>query len=208
MRDVTLCNIIFLLLGVASFLLGLVNLGSSSSQYVGWMVVAGVGAVMFGAVNLYLILAEEKKIEKHTKLAEDLFMRTFGKKADKAEPILRKTCTLDTLAQILSDETMRAKFRSGKKVYKGTVDVKNEVLYMEEPELAPVYADESIPLWKEVSKLHKNGMPKKVEYYDGNEFPHGEEYLDENGALKKGSWRRHKGREEYWNPKKQEWEPI
>lgn len=208
MRDVTLCNIIAFLFGLASLLLALVYLGSSSSQYVRWIVVTGAGAVIFGAVNLYLVLAQQKEIEKRTKLAEDLFIRTFGKKADKVEPILREICTLGPLAQILSDKTMRAKFRSGKKVYKGTVDVKNEVLHIEEPELVPVYADESIPLWKEVSKLHKNGTPKKVEYYDGNEFPLGEEYFDENGGLKKGSWRRYKGREEYWNPEKQEWEPI
>ena len=34
------------------------------------------------------------------------------------------------------------------------------------------------------------------------------DYLSEDGSLLKGSWRRYKGAEEYWNPKKEVWEPV
>jgi len=199
--------IIGVLLGLIALFISLLNWGSPS-PYFEWVVILFVCYLVTGAVNVYMNYAEVKEIDKHTKLAEDLFIRNFGKKADKVEPILRKTCRYGPLAQILSDKTLRVKFWSENTVSKGTVDVKSEVLYLEEPELMPVYADESIPLWKEVSKIYSGGMPKKVEFYDENELVHGQEYLDKNGALKEGSWRRYKGTEEYWDPKKQKWKPI
>lgn len=194
-------------LATVSFLLTLASWQSSSSPYFKWAVITYVGCMITGAVNLYLSIIRQKEIRKHTQLAERLFLHNFGKEADKTEIILRRTYTVGPLKQLLSDKIEWVKFWSENKVYKGTLDVKNQALYMDEPVLTPVYADKSEPLWKEISKTYGNGTPKKVEFYDGTEFPHGEEYLDDEGALKSGSWRRYKGNMEYWNPKKHVWEP-
>lgn len=192
-----------------SFLLSLYYLmGSHFNTWVEWLLVVQLGAMLVGAVNIYLNRTRTKEIEKHTLLAEDLFFRNFGKRADKTEIILRHTFPSDSLKEVVSDKTEWVKFWSDNQVLKGRVDVINQVLYIEEPELTPVYTEGSVPLWKEVTSLYSNGMPRKVEFYDDTEFPHREEYFDKNGALKKGSWRRCKGSMEYWDPKKEAWEPV
>lgn len=195
-------------LGTISFLLTLASWQSPSSPYFKWAAAMSIGCLVIGVVNVYFNYARSREVKKHTRLAEELFLHHFGKKADKTEIILRHTYRVGPLKRLLSDKTEWAKFWSQNKVYKGTVDVENQVLYIEEPEFVPVYADESVPLWKEVTRVYSNGMPKKVEFYDDTEFPHREEYLDKSGALKSGSWRRLKGSMEYWNPKKQIWEPV
>jgi hypothetical protein len=58
-----------------------------------------------------------------------------------------------------------------------------------------------------VMKVHKNGKPKKTVCYDEHEKVCGEEYFDETGERKRGSWKRHKGIEVYWNQRKKVWEP-
>ena len=167
-----------------------------------------LAAIAVGAVNVYSTHHKQKKLEKVKKLAEKLFLLNIGKRADRVELILRPTPTYDRLNQGFSDKTTQVKFWLEDEISKGIVDIKYEVLYMKEPVILPVYAGELIPVWKEVTKMHKNGMPKKVEFYDSTELPHRMDYLDEKGDLKKGSWRRAEGIVEYWNPKAQVWEPI
>ena len=79
-------------------------------------------------------------------------------------------------------------------------------MHLKEPSSLSVDAD-SVSVWKYAVKIHSNGKPKTTIYYDENEQLCGKEYLDEKGALKRGSWRRSKGIEVYWNPGKQVWEP-
>lgn len=158
-------------------------------------------------VLLIIICYERRTFKENRKLGETLFLREFGVKPDKVEPLLLPPVSKYRLKEGISKKSFYIKFLSQGKVLKGVIDKENQVLYMEEPVLLPVYADDTVSAWKYVVKIHSNGKPKKVVYYDENEQLCGEEYLDENGVLKRASWRRLKGIEVYWNPKKQVWEP-
>ena len=72
----------------------------------------------------------------------------------------------------------------------------------------PVCVGEDVPVWKEVTKMLKSGMPHKIESYDDYDLLHRVDYLDEKGVLCRGSWKRREGIEEYWNPETQVWEPV
>jgi hypothetical protein len=171
-----------------------------------WVVYLSLVSLIAGAVNFYINWKAKKNIEEGKKKAENLFYVTTGKKADRSETIIRPTPRYDCLNQGITGETFQVKFWAEHKAYKGIMDMTNSALYMREPELLPVYKGESTTVWKEVATMHKNGMPKKVVFYDNKELPHRTDYLDEKGTLKKGSWRRREGIEEYWNPKTHVWE--
>lgn len=167
-----------------------------------------VPVLIIGFLNVFMDQRSQKELENYQKLGERLFLQNFGMEADKTELIQRPVSTYDRLQHGIFGKGVQMKFRSQGKVYKGIVDSETETLHMKEPLFLPVYTDGSISIWKETPQKYGSGMPKKVEYYDCDELLQRIEYLDENGQLKKGSWRRYEGREEYWNPKKEEWEPI
>ena len=141
-------------------------------------------------------------------MGKTLFLREFGVNPDKVEPLpllpVSKYCRLK---EGISKKSFHIKFLSQGKIHKGVIDTEDQVLHMKEPVLLPVYDDNVVSAWKYVVKMHRNGKPKKTVYYDENEKLCGEEYSDETGVLKRGSWRRSKGIEVYWNPRKQVWEP-
>lgn len=114
----------------------------------------------------------------------------------------------DRLNRGFSDKTASARFWVGDRILRGILDIEHKVLYLKEPVMMSVYRGESIPVWEEVTEVHKNGMPKKVEFYDEINIPHRMDYLDEKGNIRKGSWRRVEGVVEYWNSKAQVWEPV
>lgn len=160
-----------------------------------------LGFVMF--IRDYISI---KEIKKSRKLGEALFLKEFGVEADKAELSVRLVTKYYRLKGI-SKKSFHVTFRSQGKVYKGILDREHQILHIQKPVLLPVYTDDAVPVWRYVLKMYKNGEPKKVGYYDENEQLCGEEYLDEKGMLKRKSWRRRKGIEEYWYPAKQVWEP-
>lgn len=166
------------------------------------------GVLAVGIVSILLERKSRKELESFRTLGETLFSAQYGIKADKTELIYRSVSEYDRLQYGVSGRGVQVKFWSQRKVYKGVIDTENQTLYMREPVLFPVYAGDPIPLWKETSNMHGNGMPKKVEFYDSTEFLHRVDYLDEKGVLTKGSWRRLKDAVAYWNPKKQIWEPV
>jgi len=167
-------------------------------------------ANIFIAVGIFfsgsMTVMEWKKSERGRKLGEDLFLSKFGVKPDKVKVLSTFTYKYDHLKGI-SKNSVRIKFWSQEKVYKGVVDIENKRLYIKEPVLLLMFTGDVIPVWKDVTAVHRNGMPKRVVFNDADERPRGMDYLDEEGTLKKGSWRRYKGREVYWFPEKQVWEP-
>ena len=160
------------------------------------------------SVLLVIICYERRTFKENRKLGETLFLREFGVEADKVEPLpLLPVSKYYHIKEGISKKSFYIKFWSQKKVLKGVIDRENQTLHMREPVLLPVYDDNVVSAWEYVVKMHRNGKPKKTLYYDENEQLCGEEYSDENGVLKRGSWRRLKGIEVYWNPRKQVWEP-
>ena len=166
------------------------------------------GVLAAGIVSYLLEQKSRKELESSRTLGETLFSAQCGIKADKTELIYRSVSEYDRLQYGVSGKGVQVKFWSQGKVYKGIIDTENQTLHMKEPVLFPVYAGDPIPLWKETVNIYGNGMPKKVEFYDSTEFLHRVDYLDEKGVLTKGSWRRLKDIEAYWNPKKEVWEPV
>lgn len=140
-------------------------------------------------------------VEKYHQLGERLFTQRFGVKPDKSEKIQRRLSKVDRLEAEASSRAVWMKFWLEGEVYKGIVDLQKKVLYMTSPMFLPAYAGVSIPVWKETTETHRDGMPKKVGFYNSTELPHREDYLDKKGNLTKDSWRRREGVEEYWNPK-------
>jgi hypothetical protein len=164
--------------------------------------------ILGGLLNCTWVFYSVKLVEKYYQLGERLFIQQFGVKPDKSEMIQRRLSKVDRLEAGASSKAAWMKFWLEKEVYKGIVDLQKEILYMKSPILLPVYAGVSMPVWKETAGVHRNGMPKKVGFYDSKELPHREDYLDKRGNLTKDSWRRLEGVEEYWNPKKQVYERL
>lgn len=164
--------------------------------------------ILVGLLNCAWVFYSVILVEKYYQLGERLFIQRFGVKPDKSEMIQRRLSKVDRSEAGASSKAAWMKFWREGEVYKGIVDLQNEVLYMKSPILLPVYAGVSMPVWKETTEVYRDGTPKKVEFYDSKELPHREDYLDKRGNLTKDSWRRREGVEEYWNPKKQIWESI
>lgn len=141
------------------------------------------------------------------RLAEESFYTAFGINPDKVEFIFRPP-TRHELEEIGISEAVQIKTWSEGKASKFFLDIEKRLLQARTPILFPVYSEDVIPLWKEVIRTHKQGNPKHLEYYDDNEILQKVDYLSENGSLLKGSWRRHRSAEEYWNTKKKVWEPV
>jgi hypothetical protein len=144
------------------------------------------------------------KNKKCTTLGENLFQSKFGITPDKIR-ILSRIHKYDQLEYGISTNSAWIEFLSQERVYRGIVDMENETLHIEEPILVPVYSDEVLPAWKVVTEVYRNGSPKTVELRGTNRQLYGVYYLDEEGALKRRSWRKYKGVEEYWNPETQRW---
>jgi hypothetical protein len=144
------------------------------------------------------------KAEKCTTLAEDLFQSEFGMKPDKMK-IVSRIHKYDQLEYGISTNSAWIEFLSRGTVYRGIVDMENEILHIEEPVLLPVCSDEVLPAWKVVTGVYRKGSPKTVELHGTNQQLYGVYYLDEEGAFKRRSWRKYKGTEEYWNPENQRW---
>jgi hypothetical protein len=148
-----------------------------------------------------------KKIKKGWELGETLFLNEVGAIPDKIEVLSAFTYKYDQITKGISSHSVRIKFWSQERVYKGIIDIKKEKLYIKEPMMLPVYTGDPVLVWKEVISVYKNILPKKVEYYDADENLCGIDHFDKEGNLKKGSLRRYKGREVYWFPQKGAWEP-
>ena len=170
--------------------------------------IVSLAAILGGMVSVYDVFSKRKDTTTCQHMAEELFLLSYGKLPSKAELMMRPTSAYDQLIRGLSSKTAQVKFWVKDEICKGIVDVEKRVLYMKEPIMMPVYPNESIRVWREVTEMHENGMPKKVEFYDKFEIPHRMDYLDDKGILKKGSWRRVEGTVKYWNPKAQMWEPV
>ena len=160
--------------------------------------------IFFFAVMTVL---EWAKREKGLKLGEKLFLSKFGVKPDKTKILLAFTYKYDHLHYNISTKSLQIKFWSQGQVYKGIVDIENERLLIKEPVLLTVHTGDVIPVWKDVTKVHRNGKPKAVVFRDDAEQLRGIDYLDEEGILKRGSLRRYKSIEVYWFPEKEVWEP-
>lgn len=169
---------------------------------------SSIFAILVGLLNVIWVLYSANLLEKYYQLGERLFIQSFGVNPDKSEMIQRPLGEYDRLEVGTSGKAIQMKFWLEGEVHKGIIDVQNSVLYMKSPVPLPVYAGISIPVWKETTEMHGNGMSKKVEFYDSQELPHRVDFLDEKGNLTKGSWRRHEGVEKYWNSRKQIWESI
>ncbi|MGD2249602.1 MAG: hypothetical protein PVF58_14440 [Candidatus Methanofastidiosia archaeon] len=193
---------LFVVSGIFNFLYSYINLRSYTRfLYVSAFLTIGL---FFCAV---LEVWEWRKHEKGQKLGETLFLNKVGAIPDKIKVLSLFTYKYDQVTQGISSHSVRIKFWSQNKVYKGIVDIKKEKLYINEPMMLPVYTGDPVLVWKEVISVYKHTVPKKVEYYDADENLCGIDYLDKEGNLKKGSLRRYKGREVYWFPQKGAWEP-
>jgi hypothetical protein len=131
------------------------------------------------------------------KLGEDLFLSKFGVELDEVKVLSTFIHKHNHLKKGISKNSVWIKFWSQKKVYKGIVDIENEMLYIKEPIPLTMHTGELIPVWKDVTAVHRNGLPKKEVFHDADERPRGVVYLDKEGCLKRGSWRRYKGIEVY-----------
>lgn len=193
---------IFMVLAISNLLYAYRYLYSDT-----WLLYSGV----FVAAGMFfcsaMIVREWIKLEKGRKIGEDLFLSQFGVRPDEVKVLSAFTYKYDRLTHGISTHSVRIKFQSQGKVYKAIVDIENKKLYIKEPVFLPVHTADVIPVWKDVTRIHRNGMAKTVVFYDADERPRGENHLDEEGNLRKGSWRRYKGTEVYWFPKKQVWEP-
>lgn len=69
------------------------------------------------------------------------------------------------------------------KALKGIVDIDNEILYMKPLVWMPVYTEDLMAVWRNTPEMHRNGMPKKVEFRDSSEIPQRIDYLDQNERL-------------------------
>jgi hypothetical protein len=167
-----------------------------------------VPRLIIGLAPIFINYKIRKDRKQCLECAETLFLENFGEKADKVEVIGRSMSKHDSLLHGIFDGSAQVKFWFKGEVHKGIVDTKKRFLYMKEPILMPIYAGEVVPVWKDVTQMHGNRMPKKVEFYDSTELLHRVDILDEKGTLLNGSWRRREDIVEYWNPKKQVWEPI
>lgn len=177
----------------------------TSSRRPYWYLLLVVSAVFLNIASSYI---QSKRIETYTKMGEKLFLLNCGAEADKTEIILRPVSKYDKKIYRIPGKAVQMKFWSQKTVYKGILDTERGLLHMKEPVSLPVYQGESVLVWKETPAVHRNSMPKKVEFYDSTELLHRVDRCDEKGNLVKDSWRRHNGIVEYWNPKEQTWEPI
>ena len=162
--------------------------------------------LILGLLNTYLSIKSDRETKKYLEIAEKAVQSKFGSQV--TVECLVRPANHDKIIYGITGTPIPVKFRYGSDVYKGIVDAANESLYIKEPVLLPVYSEELIPVWKDVTNVHKNGLPKKVEFYDSGELLHRVDYLDERGNLVKESWRRNKGTVEYWDQKKQVWEQV
>lgn len=158
-------------------------------------------------MNSFLSYKSEKETKKCHEIAEKAVLSKFGSQVT-VEFLARPTSNYDKVLHGITGTPIPVKFRCGPDIYKGIVDAADGSLYIKEPVLLPVYSEELIPVWKDVTNVHKNGLPKRVEFYDSDELLHRVDCLDERGNLVKESWRRNKGTVEYWNQKKQVWEQV
>lgn len=160
-----------------------------------------VGELIFN----YNLLSRMKACKE---LGETLFLSQYGVNPEKCIVLSLKLSTYDLQNLGISKKSAYIKFLSRGKTYKGIIDLQNKALYMQEPVYLPVFEGNLLPLWRRVTKIHTNGNPKKIEFYDDTETPHRFDCLDDRGELVEGSWRRQKGIEEHWNPKKRTWESV
>ncbi|MBU7047578.1 MAG: hypothetical protein HXS54_14180 [Theionarchaea archaeon] len=91
-------------------------------------------------------------------------------------------------------------------IIKGYFDPEDGPFIVDNPQLAAVYNDIPIEVWKTVIEVHKMGTPKKVEYRDKNENIVGIDVYDER-TFQVGGWRKRNGFNEKWDSIKREWNP-
>jgi hypothetical protein len=160
------------------------------------------------AGNVAFHLHSKNLVEKCRRVGEPLFTQQFGAKPDRVECIQTPPGKYDCLEFGITGRALQIGFWLNGKALKGIIDIDNEVLYMKPLVWMPVYTEDLTAAWRNTPEMHRNGMPKKVEFRDGNEIPQRVDYLDQKGSLAKGTWRRYKGCEQYWNPEKETWEPV
>ena len=169
---------LFMVLAISNLLYAYTYLRSDT-----WLLYSAV----FIAAGIFfcsaMIVREWLKLEKGLKISEDLFLSQFGVKPDEVKALSAFTYKYDRLTHGISAHSVRMKFRSQGEVYKAIVDIENKKLYIKEPVSLPVHTGDVITVWKDVTKIHSNGMPKTVVFYDADERPHGENHLDEEGNL-------------------------
>jgi hypothetical protein len=89
-------------------------------------------------------------------------------------------------------------------IIKGYFDPRDGPFIVNNPQLIPVYSDISIEVWKAVTKVHKSGTPKQVEYKDKNENTVGIDIYDER-TFQVGGWRIRNRFKEVWDPVERKW---
>jgi hypothetical protein len=197
--------VVFVISGISNFLYIYKNRGLEGLD--AWLFYANafvmVGAFFFAVLGVL----EWRKCKKSWELGETLFLNKCGAIPDKIKILSVFTYKYDQITQGISSHSVRIKFWSQGKVYKGIIDIKKENLYIKEPMLLPMHTGDSVSVWKDITAVHQNTMPKRVEYRDADENLSGLDYLDEEGNLKKGSLRRYNSKEVYWFPEKEVWEP-
>ncbi|MGD2247641.1 MAG: hypothetical protein PVF58_04485 [Candidatus Methanofastidiosia archaeon] len=185
--------------GVITFLMFIIT-----SSHIYWIFLVG----FVTSINIFSNYIQQKRMKSYLKIGKEQFLLSFGVEPDKVKIITRPLSTYDKKTMGISGKAAQIKFWSNEKIYKAIIDFEYRFLHMKGPVFYPVYNGEDILLWKETPVAHKNGTPKKVEFYDGTELLHRVDYRDSKGNLVKDSWRRHHGTVEFWDPKKQIWVPI
>jgi hypothetical protein len=140
-------------------------------------------------------------------LSKKLFYSTFGIKPDTLKILSGYIYPYDHVVLGIPKHSVRMKFWWRGMIYKGILDLENEVLRIKEPLLIPVFDDILIPGWKEITKVYANGTLKEIEFYDDAENLQRAEYLDKDGIRKNRSWKKFKGVELHWNSRNEAWVP-
>ncbi|MBU6996175.1 MAG: hypothetical protein HXS41_00805 [Theionarchaea archaeon] len=160
------------------------------------------------AANIAFHLHSKSLFEKCHRIGESLFTQQFGTKPDRVEYIQTPPGKYDCLEVGITGRGLQIGFWLNGKALKGIVDIDEKILYMKPLIWMPVYTHDLMAVWRNTPEMHGNGMPKKVEFRDSNEVLQRIDYLDQKGILKRGTWRRYKGIEQYWNPGNETWEPV
>ncbi|MBU7031780.1 MAG: hypothetical protein HXS53_04555 [Theionarchaea archaeon] len=159
-----------------------------------------VGAFLFA-------LYRWENINKICELGRSLFFSRFGVQPDNVEYLFKRPLKFCRMTFGLLGPTCELRFFLKGKELRGVLNREEETLHMNDPIHMPVYTSESIPVWKEITKMYDSGIPKKIEYYDDMRALIGVDFLDANGTLMKKSWRREEGVLKRWDMETEEWVP-
>ncbi|MBU7042390.1 MAG: hypothetical protein HXS47_02270 [Theionarchaea archaeon] len=161
--------------------------------------------ILFVFIAILYRLHQWNTIDTFRTVGEQQFSTKFGVTPDNVE-YMKESPPRHQLEKLgICGPVYQFRFFVKGKEYRGIVSKEEKILYIKDPIYLPVYDNDPIPVWKEVTKVYRSGIPKKIEYYDDMRALVRVDFFYEHGERKNNSWRRHRGILERWDAKTRQW---